>query len=860
MNKLTSNEIRQAFLHYFQKHNHQIVPSSSLVPNNDETLLFTNAGMVQFKELFLGKESRSYKRAASVQKCVRAGGKHNDLENVGFTTRHHTFFEMLGNFSFGDYFKREAIQYAWDFLVNVLKLPPERLWITVHNQDKEAEKIWLNEIKVSEKRFARLGDADNFWAMGETGPCGYCSEIYYDHGEKINGGAPGSGKEGDRYVEIWNLVFMEFARDVAGTLTPLPHPSVDTGMGLERIASVLQGVHDNYQTDILAALIQTFARDIAEITTEVANKYMVALRIIADHIRTIAFLIADGVMPSNERRGYVLRRIIRRAERHLRKIPLKPKHEAYLYQLITKLCELMGEAYPELIRTRDLIEKVVAREEIMFRETLDRGLKLFTDALTKLKGTIFPGEIAFQLYDTFGFPIDLTVEMAKERSLMVDMTVFNRCMEEQQARSRDAGKFADAQALKTLAAKFPNTIFVGYEKLQCKSKVLGIIKNQEEVKYLSPQDHGIIILTETPFYAEAGGQVGDQGEIKTSSGCFLVKDTKKQGNVYLHYGEITAGVISVEEQVSAYVNHERLQIAANHTAAHLLQAALRKVLGTHVAQRGSYVDAVRLRFDFAHFEALTQAQLDEVEKIVNNAIAHNLIVTITEMTLAQAEERGAIALFDEKYGEKVRVVDVNGESMELCGGTHVHNTGAIGIFKIVAESSIAAGIRRIEAVTGTRVIGWFLKREQDFKAENEAMLDRETLLKQEINQLKNQLAIFRVKEFLTKFVDIKGVKVLIAEMSIDDIKQLRNMIDLLKERCDKAVILMGAIVNNKVQLVAGTKNVSLSAAALVKHVVTKYNGSGGGKPDMAQGGFPDANVFTNALQEAKNWIDANILD
>ena len=859
MEKLTSSEIRKLFLHYFQKNGHRVIPSSSLVPQNDETLLFTNAGMVQFKDVFLGREKPNYPCAASVQKCVRAGGKHNDLENVGYTTRHHTFFEMLGNFSFGDYFKHEAIKYAWDFLTNILNIPAERLWVTIHQQDKEAEKIWLHDIGVSEKRFRRLGDADNFWAMGETGPCGYCSEIHYDHGAQLPGEPSGSGKEGERYVEIWNLVFMQFERDVDGSLAALPKPSIDTGMGLERIAAVLQGAHDNYQTDIFADLIYTFARKIAELTAENETKYMVSLRIIADHVRAIAFLISDGVMPSNEGRGYVLRRIIRRAERHLRKLPIAPHHEVYLYQLIARLVALMTDAYPELVQSQQLIEKVLAREEVMFRETLDRGLKLFEDTLKNLTGTVLAGEVVFKLYDTYGFPFDLTLELAKERGLTVEVAGFNREMEQQQARSRDTSKFSDAQVIQTMTAQFPDTSFVGYEKLHEESKVLSIIKQQSEAPYLSPGDEGIVILAATPFYAESGGQVGDSGIITTSSASFVVTDTKKQGNVYLHYGKMQNGVLSVNEQVVAQVDAaKRVSTMANHTAAHLLQAALRRVLGKHVAQRGSYVDALRLRFDFTHFEALTDEQIKRVETLVNEMIARDLLVDVKNMSLSRAKESGALALFGEKYGEEVRVIDINGESVELCGGTHVHDTGVIGIFKITSESSIAAGIRRIEAVTGARVIAWFEQREQALHQENTIVLARETALKQELNKVKTQLIMARASELIAQASEKNGIKVLITKMDIDDNKTLRTMVETLKQKLVKAIVVAAAVINGKVQLVVGVQNCELSANELVKYLTVKVGGNGGGKADMAQTGSIEISALDNVLREAENWINTKI--
>ncbi|MCU7808171.1 MAG: alanine--tRNA ligase, partial [Candidatus Thiodiazotropha sp. (ex Semelilucina semeliformis)] len=703
----TSAEIRNAFLDYFAEHGHEVVSSSPLVPQNDPTLLFTNAGMVQFKDVFLGREKRNYHRATSSQRCVRAGGKHNDLENVGYTARHHTFFEMLGNFSFGDYFKRDAIHYAWQFLTETIGLPPEKLWVTVYQDDDEAADVWLKEIGVDSARFTRIGDkpggkryeSDNFWSMGDTGPCGPCSEIFYDHGEGIWGGPPGTPEEeGDRYIEIWNLVFMQYNRDVDGTMTPLPKPSVDTGMGLERLAAVMQGVHSNYEIDLFAHLIAAAAK-----LTGCSNLEEKSLRVIADHIRSCAFLIVDGVMPSNEGRGYVLRRIIRRAIRHGYMLGMK---EPFFHQLVASLCREMGEAYPELIEQQAQVERVLRLEEERFSETLEQGMKILEEAIAGLKGREIPGETVFKLYDTYGFPLDLTADIARERELTIDQAGFDQAMSEQRDRARAASQFGAAEM--TELNLDGETVFTGYGNLEGQAKVVAILREGEEINQLQQGETGVVFLDSTPFYAESGGQVGDMGVLEGNSVLFEVEDTRKQsGDLFAHVGKLEEGNLRVGDTVTAQVNaYTRQTTMLNHSATHLMHAALRSVLGTHVTQKGSLVDPERLRFDFSHFEPITREQLQTIEQMVNEQIRCNHPVETNLMSLDQAKASGAMALFGEKYADEVRVLRMGDFSTELCGGTHVNAVGDIGLFKIIAETGIAAGVRRIEAVTGQRAIEW----------------------------------------------------------------------------------------------------------------------------------------------------------
>ena len=702
---MTSAELRSLFLRFFEERGHTIVGSSSLVPADDPTLLFTNAGMVQFKDVFLGREERAYVRAASSQRCVRAGGKHNDLENVGYTARHHTFFEMLGNFSFGDYFKRDAIGYAWEFLTQILQLPAERLWITVYVDDREAESVWLNEVGVDPTRLTRIAGKDNFWAMGDTGPCGPCTEIFYDHGPSVPGGPPGSSDaEGDRYVEIWNLVFMQYDRAQDGTLTPLPKPSVDTGMGLERLAAVMQGVHNNYETDLFRGLVTAAARlaDCGDISNS-------SLRVIADHIRSSAFLIADGVLPSNEGRGYVLRRIVRRAVRHGYKLGIR---EIFFHQLVGPLCNEMGAAYPELLRARETVERALEREERRFAETLEQGMRMLEGCIAELSGRVIPGETAFQLYDTYGFPVDLIGDVAREHDLSVDMTGFERAMEGQRQRARAASQFKTGQGQEVRVAE--TCAFTGYEELETDSQVVALIREGDAVTGLSEGERGMIVLARTPFYAESGGQCGDQGHIETPTGRFVVDDTQRQGaDVILHQGRVIRGAITVDQSAHAVVEAAaRGMTAANHSATHLLHAALRRILGDHVNQKGSLVTAERLRFDFAHYEPLQTDQLVVIEQLVNEQIRRNSPVEAVVMSRDEALAAGAMALFGEKYGEEVRVLRMGDFSAELCGGTHVRRAGDIGFFKIVAETGVASGVRRIEAVTGAKAEGWVTAGEQ----------------------------------------------------------------------------------------------------------------------------------------------------
>ncbi|MBO1518080.1 alanine--tRNA ligase [Oceanisphaera pacifica] len=872
--QMTTSELRNAFLEYFRQQDHQIVSSSSLVPHNDPTLLFTNAGMNQFKDLFLGVEQRAYTRAVSSQRCVRAGGKHNDLENVGYTARHHTFFEMLGNFSFGDYFKQEVILFAWEFLTEVIKLPKEKLWVTVYETDDEAFDIWSKKMGVPEERIIRIGDnggkyqSDNFWTMGDTGPCGPCSEIFYDHGEHIWGGPPGSPEEdGDRYIEIWNLVFMQFNRHADGTMEPLPKPSVDTGMGLERIATILQGVHSNYEIDLFQALIKAAA--VAVGTQDINSK---SLQVIADHIRSCAFLIADGVMPSNEGRGYVLRRIIRRAVRHGRKLGAE---QSFFYTLVGALCEQMGEAYPELNTQRAIIEKVLRLEEEQFARTLGRGLQLLEDAISELgDAKVLPGEVVFKLYDTYGFPADLTADVLRDRELSIDEAGFESLMQQQRERAKEASNFGIDY---TKAIKVDGTTdFIGYEHLAESAKVTALFKDGEAVSALIAGEEGAMVLDQTPFYAESGGQVGDAGVIKLTEGLFVVNNTQKAGNGILHLGTLELGTVEVGEPVTAAVDSQRRQaIALNHSVTHLMHARLRELLGDHVTQKGSLVEAERMRFDFSHLEAMTAAELREVEERVNKDIRANYDVATQLMDLEAAKNAGAMALFGEKYDDEVRVVSMGDASTELCGGTHVARTGDIGLFKIVSESGIAAGIRRIEAVTGDAALA-YLHQLNDELAQTAGLvksdvfsvadkvkqtLDRSRQLEKEVEQLKAKLTAQAGTALLEQVTEVNGVKVLVADLNGADGKSLRGSLDDLKVKLQSGIVVLATVNNDKISLIAGvTKDLTdkVKAGELVNLVAQQVGGKGGGRPDMAQAGGTEPAQLPGALASVTPWLSERL--
>jgi len=847
---LSANTIRHLFLNYFRDRGHEVVSSSSLIPGNDPTLLFTNAGMVPFKDVFLGNEKRPYQRATSSQRCVRAGGKHNDLENVGYTARHHTFFEMLGNFSFGDYFKREAIQFAWEFLTVTLKLPKEKLWVTVYEEDNETAAIWLNELKIDPARFSRCGENSNFWSMGPTGPCGSCTEIFYDHGEHVPGGPPGTPEEdGDRYVEIWNLVFMQYDRAADGTLTPLPKPSVDTGMGLERLAAVLQGVQNNYDTDLFQPLIKTAAKLVK--TTDYSNT---SLRVIADHIRSCSFLIADGVTPSNEGRGYVLRRIIRRALRHGNKSGL---HEPFFYKLVQPLVNEMGEAYPELQKTQSHIEKIVRQEEEQFSLTLSQGLKLFEQAVSELKGTIIPGTTVFKLYDTYGFPVDLTADIARERHLQLDLEGFETEMTQQRERSRKAGKF---EAVHAAGAQIEaSTTFLGYEDdtLTTTGKIIALYREGKAVDTLASGEKGSIILARTPFYAESGGQIGDQGTLSVDGNIFRVLDTQKQGQALLHIGQMEKGSLQTNNEVLAAVDTKRRAATVlNHTATHLLHKVLRETLGEHVLQKGSLVAPERLRFDFAHGAPVTTEELKMIEQRVNHEIRsnHEAIVRITSP--AEALESGAMGLFEDKYGDEVRVIRF-GNSVELCGGTHAHHTGDVGVFKITSEAGVAAGIRRIEAVTGEGALQWIEQRETEFRQKLQQSDEKIRSLEKQLEQLKEKLAGTLSQDLAATARDIHGIKVLTAKLDGVDPKSLRNTVDQLKNKLGSAVIALGVIKDGKVSVVTGvTRDYMdrIKAGELVNRIATRIGGKGGGRADMAEAGGNQPENLDSALESVYDWV------
>lgn len=870
---MKSAEIRNAFLKYFESKGHTIVASSSLVPENDPTLLFTNAGMNQFKDVFLGGDKRSYNRATSSQRCVRAGGKHNDLENVGYTARHHTFFEMLGNFSFGDYFKHDAIRYAWEFLTakDWLNIPAEKLWVTVYASDDEAYDIWNKDVGVPAERIIRIGDnkgapyaSDNFWAMGDTGPCGPCTEIFYDHGADIWGGPPGSPEEdGDRYIEIWNNVFMQFNRTADGVLHPLPAPSVDTGMGLERISAVMQHVHSNYEIDLFQHLLQAAAD--ATGNHDMENK---SLRVIADHIRSCSFLISDGVVPSNEGRGYVLRRIIRRAIRHGNQLGQK---QPFFHKLAKALAEVMGDAYPELYKNQAQIERVLLQEEEQFEKTLDKGIAVLEDALGKLSGTEVPGKIVFTLYDTYGFPVDLTADIARERGLTIDQEGYEAAMAEQRARARAAGSFkVDYNAA---GLDLPASEFLGYSSLAEQGKVLALVKDGKKVERLVEGDDGAVVLDRTPFYAESGGQAGDCGYLELGTNRLEVRDCQKQGASHLHLVRVLQGAISVGDSVVAKVDASvRQATALNHSATHLMHAALRKVLGEHVTQKGSLVDSERLRFDFSHFEAVTADQLKAIETLVNDQIRANSAVATDLCDMDAAKARGAMALFGEKYGDTVRVLTMgDGFSVELCGGTHVNRTGDIGLFRITSESGVAAGVRRIEAITGAKALALFdqvealvdsagrsLKANRDSLIEKlEALVAQNRKLEKDLASLKTKLATAGSGDVLTQAIDVAGIKVLALNLDGADAKSLRDTVDQFKNKLGSAVVLLAAVEDGKVSLIAGvTQDITakVKAGDLMGYVAGQIGGKGGGRPDMAQGGGTDVAALDAALASVVPWV------
>ncbi|MFI8336348.1 alanine--tRNA ligase [Pseudomonas taetrolens] len=872
---MKSAEIREAFLRFFEEQGHTRVPSSSLVPNNDPTLLFTNAGMNQFKDCFLGQEKRAYTRATSSQKCVRAGGKNSDLENVGYTARHHTFFEMLGNFSFGDYFKKDAINFAWTFLTGVLQLPKDKLWVTVYASDDEAYDIWTQGVGVPAERMIRIGDnkgapyaSDNFWTMGDTGPCGPCTEIFYDHGPEIWGGPPGSPDEdGDRYIEIWNNVFMQFNRTADGVLHPLPAPSVDTGMGLERISAVMQHVNSNYDIDLFQSLLKASAEAIG-----CANEGQASLKVVADHIRSCSFLIADGVLPSNEGRGYVLRRIIRRACRHGNKLGATGN---FFYKIVAALVAEMGGSFPELVREQSNIERVLKAEEEQFSKTLEQGLKILELDLAELKGTVVPGDVVFKLYDTYGFPMDLTADIARERNLTVDEEGFEREMEAQRVRARSASSFG--LDYNTLVKVDVPTEFIGYSATQGSAKVVALYKDGQSVASLNEGDEGVVVLDQTPFYAESGGQVGDCGYLQAGPARFDVRDTTKAGGAFLHHGMVAAGGLKVGEVVETRVDADvRHATALNHSATHLLHAALRQVLGEHVQQKGSLVDSQRMRFDFSHFEAIKPEQIKALEDIVNAEIRKNTPVETEETDIETAKQKGAMALFGEKYGDSVRVLSMGGAfSVELCGGIHAKRTGDIGLMKIISESGVASGIRRIEAVTGAAALAYLNAAEEQLKeaatlikGSRETLLDKLSSVLERNRQLEKQLEQLQAKaasaagdDLSSSAVDVKGVKVLTARLDGQDGKALLALVDQLKNKLGRAVILLGSVHEDKVVLVAGvTKDLTgqLKAGDLMKQAAAAVGGKGGGRPDMAQGGGVDAAALDAALALTVPFVEQGI--
>jgi alanyl-tRNA synthetase len=865
---ITSAELRDKFLKYFESHGHTIVASSPLVPGNDPTLLFTNAGMVQFKDVFLGTDKRSYSTATTSQRCVRAGGKHNDLENVGYTARHHTFFEMLGNFSFGDYFKKKAIFYAWDFLTQTIGLPPEKLWVTVYADDDEAADIWLNDIGVDTDRFTRIGTSDNFWSMGDTGPCGPCSEIFYDHGEEIEGGPPGTPEQdGDRYIEIWNLVFMQYNRDEAGVMHPLPKPSVDTGMGLERLAAIMQHVHNNYDIDLFKHLIRT-ASELTD-TRDLENK---SLRVIADHIRSCAFLIVDGVLPSNEGRGYVLRRIIRRAARHGHQLGCK---EPFFYRLVASLDEIMGDAYPELRKHKVHVARVLEKEEQRFAETLEQGMRILEENIAQMQGKTISGEVVFKLYDTYGFPVDLTADVARERGLAIDEAGFEQQMGIQKTRARASSQFGIGGEQFNLD-ELESTQFNGYDESCVQTRVVSIMQDGESLEELVNQQEAIVILEQSPFYAESGGQVGDIGLLTNTNTEFQVRDTQKQNDVFMHIGKIQRGKLAVGDTVTAQIDEDhRRAVVLNHSATHLMHAALRRILGEHVHQKGSLVDADKLRFDFSHYQPLSADEIEQIEILVNDQIRMNLPTSAELMDMDAARETGAIALFGEKYGETVRVLRIGSESVELCGGTHVRLAGDIGLFKITMETGIAAGVRRIEALTGKAAMGRFIDSEhrleaaaQAVKSSRDDLLSRiEQLyannrnLEKELSTLKSRAATEVGGDLVTQAVDVKGIKVLAASIDGADIKTLRDTVDQLKNKLGSAAIVLASSDKGKVSIIAGVTKAEtdrIRAGDLVNVVAGPCGGRGGGRADMAQAGGNQPEKLPEALALVAPWVESQL--
>ena len=860
---MKSNELRRTFLEYFGGRGHEIVPSSPLVPGNDPTLLFTNAGMVQFKDVFLGTDRRPYVRATTAQRCVRAGGKHNDLENVGYTARHHTFFEMLGNFSFGDYFKREAIRHCWELLTGVLGLAPEKLWVTVYEHDDEAARIWFDEIGIDQIRFSRCGEKDNFWAMGDTGPCGPCSEVFYDHGPEVPGGPPGSPDEdGDRYIELWNLVFMQFNRDSEGNMEPLPKPSVDTGLGLERTAAVLQGVHSNYETDLFANLIGA-AMEI----TGAGDSGDKSLRVVADHVRSCAFLVTDGVVPSNEGRGYVLRRIIRRAIRHGHRLGAR---DPFFWRMVAPLDAEMGDAYPELRRRREQVERALRQEEEQFDRTLDQGMRILEDAIDGLDGSEIPGETVFKLYDTYGFPVDLTADIARERSLTVDLDAFERAMDGQRARARASSRFKVAS--ETAIDVGATSAFVGYDRFESPATVTAVLRDGRDVQRLDPGEEGWVVLDETPFYAESGGQVGDRGRLVAGAAGFEVTDTQRHGDAIVHVGAVAGGALSTGAVVEARVDGQARRAAArNHSATHLVHAALRAVLGEHVQQRGSLVAPDRLRFDFSHYEPVARDEIRRIEAMVSSWILDNDEARTEVMPLEEAKRSGAVALFGEKYDDPVRVLSFGDYSVELCGGTHVSRAGDVGLFKIVSEGGIAAGVRRIMALTGEAALAWVhsmedrldriagsVKADAETVADRvEAMLARNRELERELDRLKARVAASHGDDLAAQAVDVEGLKVLAAQIDGADPKALRETVDRLKSRLGSGVVVLVTVNAGKVALVAGvTKDCTdrIEAGTLANHVARQVGGRGGGRPELAQAGGNDPSGVERAIRSVPEWV------
>lgn len=863
---MNSAQIREAFLSYFAKRGHERVPSASMIPGNDPTLLFTNAGMVPFKDVFLGSDKRRYDKATAAQRCLRAGGKHNDLENVGYTARHHTFFEMMGNFSFGDYFKKQAIEYAWDFLTNELKLAADKLWVTVFTEDDEAYDIWANHIGVPEDRISRIGEKDNFWSMGDTGPCGPCSEVFYDHGADVWGGPPGTPEEdGDRYIEIWNLVFMQYNRQADGTLEPLPNPSIDTGMGLERISAIMQNVHSNYEIDLFQALIQSAAKVIG--TTDLDNK---SLRVIADHIRSCSFLITDGVMPSNEGRGYVLRRIIRRAVRHGHLLGAK---ETFFFQLVDELVNQMGEAYPELVEKQSVIKDALEREELQFARTLERGLAILSDEIKQLNGTVIPGDVVFKLYDTYGFPVDLTADIAREQELTVDELGFEKAMAEQRQRAQKASQFG--MDYNEQIKSEHKTAFTGYEHVEGNAKVVELFKEGKSVNALEAGEAGIVVLSETPFYAESGGQTGDSGKLIAKAGVFEVTDTQYIGQAIGHHGTACA-TIQVNESVATEVNVQRREnIKRNHSATHLVHAALRNLLGEHVTQKGSLVEADKMRFDFSHFEPVTAEQITQIEQEVNTQIRANLLLETQLMDIEEAKKAGAMALFGEKYDEQVRVVRMGEYSLELCGGTHVRSTGDIGLFRITSESGIASGVRRIEVVTGEAAVSYTQEQqamlnqvaiEVKAKPDNliekvQQLLNKQRELERQNEQLQKKLASQAGGGLVSQAAEVGGVKAIIAELDQADPKSLRELVDDLKNQIGSGVVLLGTANGTKVSLIAGVTGdltAKVKAGDLVNQAANVVGGKGGGRPDMAQAGGSLPEHLNEALATATTWLEQQL--